>query len=200
MSDRRVQKQVQNQVNEKYWETRNSLQKMFNAGQISAEELQANIDSLNKINKQHQDKIAGMGDDLTQLNRGKSITIKQPALGRDSGMFSNIKSKLKSTADDIGSAVSKAAPIVDDVAETAGKILKGPMGKKLALGAMGPVGAALGTAQDAMASEDVGAGSDIVDPYMAEEALLENAPENFADKDVSDQARRWQKIKSISGN
>lgn len=198
MSDRRVQKEVQNQVNEKYWETRNSLQKMFNAGQINADQLQMNIDNLNKINRQHQDKIAGFGDDLSQLNRGKSITIKQATTTPETGMFSNLKSKLKSSADDAGKMLGKAVPVLDDVAETTGKILKGPMGKKLALGAMGPIGAALGTAQDAMASEDVGAGSDKVDQYMQEEALLENAPENFADKDVSEQARRWQKIRSIT--
>lgn len=197
MSDRRVQKQLTNQVNEKYWETRNSLQKMFNNGQIDKDQLQSSIDNLNKINKQHQEKIAEAGDDLSQLNQGKSITVKKATPPSETGMFSNVKSKLKSTADDVGRVIGEIAPAIDDVAKVAGKVASSPIAKKAGLALASPLAAAAMTAQDAMASEDVGAGSDKVDQYMQEEALLENSPENFADKDVAEQARRWQKTKSL---
>lgn len=79
------------------------------------------------------------------------------------------------------------------------KMVNNPMTKKAAIALAGPAGMALNAA-DAMASvEGVGEGSDMVDPYMQEEALLENAPENFADPAVSEQARRWQKIRGIMG-
>jgi hypothetical protein len=82
---------------------------------------------------------------------------------------------------------------------TVAKMVNNPVAKKAMLGLAGPAGIALNAA-DAMASVDeVGQGSDQVDPYMNEEALLENEPQNFADPEVSEQARRWQKIRSLMG-
>lgn len=79
------------------------------------------------------------------------------------------------------------------------KMVNNPVAKKAAIALAGPAGLALNAA-DAMASvEGVGEGSDVVDPYMQEEALLENEPQNFADPEVAEQARRWQKIRGLMG-
>lgn len=80
--------------------------------------------------------------------------------------------------------------------EAAG-VLGGGVAKKLGLAALGPVGMMMGAAEDAMASEDANVGSD--EPYLKEEALLNNPYENFADPEVSEQARRYQKIRSMLG-
>lgn len=72
-----------------------------------------------------------------------------------------------------------------------------PIAKKAALALGGPAAMALSTASDAMASEDVGLGSDQVDQLQNEEALMNIPHENFADSDVSEQARRWQKIRRL---
>lgn len=80
---------------------------------------------------------------------------------------------------------------------TVAKFANNPAVKKGAIALAGPAGLALNAA-DAMASVDeIGQGSDEVDPFMMEEALLENEPQNFADPEVSEQARRWQKIRGI---
>jgi hypothetical protein len=79
------------------------------------------------------------------------------------------------------------------------KVVNNPVAKKAAIALTGPVGVALNAA-DALASVDeVGQGSDEIGGYPMEEALLEQPYENFADKDVSDQARRFQKIRSLMG-
>lgn len=78
----------------------------------------------------------------------------------------------------------------------------GKLGKPV-LGALPLVGGAMQAfesgdalaAIDPMDSEVANLGSD--EPYLKEEALMEQPYENFADKDVSEQARRWQKIRSI---
>jgi hypothetical protein len=80
------------------------------------------------------------------------------------------------------------------------RLANSPLTKKLMMGLAGPAGVALSTAQDAMASEDLGAGSDLVDPLQNEEALMNIPSENFADPAVSEQARRWQKIRGLMGN
>lgn len=80
-----------------------------------------------------------------------------------------------------------------------GKMIGGQGAKKGLAALAGPVGIGLSMAQDAMASEDANVGSDEVGEYPMEEALLEQPYENFADKDVSDQARRFQKIRSLMG-
>lgn len=105
--------------------------------------------------------------------------------------------------------ISKPADIMDKVAAfranraakklagEAGSVLGGGVAKKLGLAALGPVGMMLGTAEDVMASDDANVGSD--EPYLKEEVLLEQPYENFADPEVSEQARRYQKIRNMLG-
>jgi hypothetical protein len=103
----------------------------------------------------------------------------QDHLGSRAGTLSDVINKIKSK----GGSVSK--------------LVNNPMAKKAALGVMGPVGLALGTAQDVMASDDANVGAD--EPYLQEEALLESPYENFADPEISEQARRYQKIRAMLG-
>jgi hypothetical protein len=80
------------------------------------------------------------------------------------------------------------------------KLVNSPVTKKLGMALAGPVGLGLSTAQDVLASDEANLGSDQVGQFPMEEALLEQPYENFADKDVSEQARRFQKIRALLEN
>lgn len=100
------------------------------------------------------------------------------------------------------SRASTLSEVMQKLREKGGSIAhfaNNPVVKKAGIALAGPVGLALNTA-DALASvEEVGQGSDEIGGYPMEEALLEQPYENFADKDVSDRARRFQKIRGLLG-
>lgn len=104
-----------------------------------------------------------------------------------------IDHRAKDTAETLSDVIAKMRAKGNAV----GKLVSSPVGKRAALALGGPAMMALSTAQDAMASEDVGLGSDQVDNLQNEEALMNVPHENFADPEVSEQARRWQKIRGI---
>lgn len=94
-------------------------------------------------------------------------------------------------ADTLGNVISKLKAKGGAVT----RLANSPIAKKAALALGGPAAMALSTASDALASEDVGAGSDQIDDLQNEEALTNIPHENFADPEIREQARRWQKIK-----
>lgn len=79
------------------------------------------------------------------------------------------------------------------------KMVNNPIAKKTAAVLGGPVVGGLMTAQDALASEDVGLGSDQFDPSMMTEDYRQDAPEEQLDESnmSPEEAMRWQKIKAL---
>lgn len=102
---------------------------------------------------------------------------KQPILNASDRM-KQIKSLLKSGA---GKKMMGAVPVLGGLAQAV---------------ASGDVLAAI----DPTDSEELGRGSDLVDPLQNEEAIMNVAPENFADREVSEQARRFQKMRNLLSN
>lgn len=79
------------------------------------------------------------------------------------------------------------------------KMVNNPMAKKGMAVLGGPVLGAAMTAQDALASEDVGLGSDIVDPMQMQEDYRMSAPEEQLDETqlTPEEVHRWSKIRGM---